>query len=127
MSAPAIAKRLRLGLGAREVDDRVLRERLEERVEGGLPVQVEVEALGQGGGLGWPAHPVEVPDVVDVVLPGEPGVERDVAGDVADTSVQVVAVRPRVEAEQLGTARRGPRQAHDDAQRRRLAGAVGAR
>jgi len=77
----------------------VLREPLEERVEGGLPVQVEVEALGQGGGLGWPAHPVEVPDVVDVVLPGEPGVERDVAGDVADTSVQVVAVRPRVEAD----------------------------
>ena len=87
--------------------------------------QVEVEPLRQRTGAGRPTDPVEVTDVVDVVLPGEPRVERDVARDVADPPMQLVTARPGIEPEQLDAARRGPGEPHDDPQRRRLAGAVG--
>ena len=63
---------------------------------------------------------------VDRLATGDVGPERDVAGHVRQARVQRDAVLPRVAAEQGGGTGVRAQHAEQDAQRRRLARAVGA-
>ncbi len=95
--------------------------------------RVELEALDH---LGAPALVDPAPTSVvraahagqdvDDLTPGEVGPQRDVAGDVRQSPVQVGGVVPRVAAQHRRRPGVGAQQPEQDADRRGLAGAVGA-
>src|SRR5699024_10111742 len=94
---------------------------------GAAPLRgVEIEAPGELGDAGGVRSTAEAGEDVDRLSAGEVGPELDVAGDVGEAAVQGHEVDDGVLAEDLDAATVGAQQAEDDAQRRRLAGAVGA-
>ncbi len=91
----------------------------------GAAREVEVEALGERLDLRRRDAAAQVAPVAQGLLAGQPRVERVLAGQVAHAAADGDAVAARVEAEDLRLARRRPDQVEQEADGRRLAGAVG--
>ena len=91
-----------------------------------LLVRIEVEAGDQLVAVGLVDLPVNPPEQVQRLGTGQRGPEVGFPGDVGEAAVRLHRSGPAVEAEDLAAPRRGLRQAQQEADRRRLAGAVGA-
>ena len=88
--------------------------------------RVEVEAVDQfGATLRWQAAMARG-EHVDALTAGHAGPQRYVTGHVHESAMQAYRIAPRVTAEQSRVAATRTYQPEQDADRRRLAGAVGA-
>jgi hypothetical protein len=96
------------------------------RVGAALLGRIEVEALEQLASASRVQAAAQPAEQVDDLAAGEVGPQRHVAGHVREPAVQRDDVAPRVAVEQADGAAVGAQQAEQDADRRRLARAVGA-
>src|SRR5450759_1241060 len=90
-----------------------------------MPVEVEVESVRDAAnclGVGTAAHAAEVSDHL---LAAQAAELRHIAWQVTDRVLHGHVVTPAVEPEDIGCAPGGPDHAHEQPDRRRLAGAVG--
>jgi hypothetical protein len=87
-------------------------------------VELELEPPGEALGRAEVVPPAQAREEADQLPGGEPLVEPEVAGDVADPAPHGDPVAPRVEAEDLETTRGRPDQVEQQADGRRLPGAV---
>ena len=92
-----------------------------------VPARGEAEALERGAhGSARVGQAVEAGDEIEVLLDGEVLVERELLSHVADLVLDAPAFGREVEAEHLALARIEAQEAAHQADRRGLAGAVGA-
>ncbi len=88
------------------------------------PARVEVERLDQLGDVGLVHAAAQVAEVGDGLRAGQPVVQVELAGQIADPAMDRDRIGGRLDAEDLGAPGCRPDEVEQDAHRRRLAGAV---
>ena len=89
-----------------------------------LPARVEVEAFDEVALVGPIDPAAQVPEVLDGLGARQPVVQSELARQVPDPTVDLDRAPEAVEAEDAGRPRTRPDQVEEQADRRRLAGAV---
>jgi len=87
-------------------------------------IHFQLKSLRERGAFGTQVEPADLPDNRQGGFPRHPGIETEVAGQVADVPFNLSTLSPTVEPEDRGVSAAGIQEAEQDPNRGRLASAI---